>query len=365
MAGKQHTDSRWVKRLLRWFVLNARPMPWRKRSTPYRVWISEIMLQQTQVETATPYFRRFMRQFPSIRKLAAADTQSVLKAWEGLGYYSRARHLHKAARIITGDYRGRMPRNAADLQKLPGVGPYSAAAIASISFGEAVPCVDGNVIRVICRFQGICADSTTATTRRRIVAFLEKHIPTNTPGDFNQALMELGALVCRPLSPRCGCCPLKTDCRALASNRVHLLPKRPRRAPLPHYHVAACVIWKNGKLLITRRRTDQMLGGLWEFPGGKQKRSESIESTAKREIREELGIGIDVVRPIFSMDHSYTHFKITLHFMLCHHISGRPRAIQCDALRWVKPVEMGEYPFPATDKKMVLRIQKAKGPSAF
>ena len=345
--------AQWVDRLLAWFAEHSRPMPWRVRSTPYAVWVSEIMLQQTQVKTVIPFFERFMVRFPTIDQLAAADLQDVLKAWEGLGYYARARDLHKAAGVVVARHGGRLPARFDELKLLPGIGVYTAAAIASICFGEPVPVIDGNVVRVFTRYRGIDADSTKPTTRAEIAAFLARHIPVTAAGTFNQAAMELGALVCRPSGPDCDMCPLRLRCVARRTDRTRVLPVRPKRKPTPHYEVAACVIRKKGRVLIARRRADQMLGGLWEFPGGKRRPRETIRQAAHREIDEELGIDIEVGRELCVVRHAYSHFRITLHAFACSHKAGRPQARESDEVRWVPISRLRDYPFPAADLRII------------
>ena len=343
----------WAADLLAWFSRNKREMPWRENSRLYPVWVSEIMLQQTQVATVIPYFRRFMKQFPSLRRLAGADQQDVLKAWEGLGYYSRARNLHRAAREVVQHRRGRIPTAADELRTLPGIGAYTAAAIASICSGERVPVVDGNVIRVFTRFLGLSGISTSPRVRRKILEFLTGCIPAEAPGDFNQAMMELGATVCRPRSPSCQSCPLAPRCVARKTGRTEVLPVQPRARKVPEYEIAVGLVRKNGRVLIARRRTDQMLGGLWEFPGGKRRRGESLAVTVRREIREETGVKVRVGRELCLVKHAYSHFKIRLHAFLCSSCGGRAMALAGSEVRWVPVHRLHDYPFPAANGKIL------------
>ena len=233
----------WVHLLLAWYGRHRRALPWRDEPTAYRVWISEIMLQQTRVAAVRPYFVRFLERFPTLRALAAADQQDVLKAWEGLGYYSRARNLHKAAQQVV-QAGGTIPGTSAKLARLPGIGPYTAAAIASIAFGEATPVVDGNVLRVVARHRGLRDDIAAMRTRDLVRASLLDAIAlAGDPSSFNQAMMELGALVCTPRSPRCGECPLAGDCRALAEDAVDVLPVKRKRKAVPHYEIAVGLVF--------------------------------------------------------------------------------------------------------------------------
>jgi len=343
----------WVGRLMEWFDRSRRAMPWRRRPTPYRVWISEVMLQQTQVETVRPYFLEFTRQFPDIAALAEAETQDVLKAWEGLGYYARARNLHRAARIVMSDHDGKLPATARELKRLPGIGDYTAAAIASICFGEAVPVVDGNVLRVFARFWGIDSDIACPRTRRELADRLLPCVNRQRPGDFNQAIMELGALVCRPGNPDCETCPLTCTCTARKTKRIAELPVKSRRASIPHYDVAVGIVRKNNRVLVARRKETRMLGGLWEFPGGKRKGDEPLERTVRREIREETGVAVNVGRLLCTVEHAYSHFRITLHAFECRFVSGRPRPVRSAEVRWAPLGHLSDLPFPSATRKVI------------
>ena len=350
----------WVNALLRWFDRHQRWMPWRECATPYRVWVSEIMLQQTQVAAVIPYFERFMAEFPTLRALARADLQEVLKAWQGLGYYARARHLHGAAQDVEAGGGG-LPTSAAALARLPGVGAYTAAAIASICFKEAVPVVDGNVLRVFARFWGLEEDVRSARMRRALSDRLAPLVPQDRPGDFNQAIMELGAVVCRPRGPDCPSCPLKSACSAYGSGRVDALPVRVRRSPVPHYDIAVGIVRRRGRVLVARRRADAMLGGLWEFPGGKRRPGETLPAACRREIREETGLRVGVGKPLGVVSHAYSHFRVTLHIFACEAPDGRARALASDELRWCRPGELDTLPFPAANVRVIELIRTASG----
>ena len=335
-----------------WFGRHRRILPWRSHPTPYRVWISEIMLQQTQVATVTPYFERFLETFPTASALAAAPLEKVLKSWEGLGYYSRARNLHRAAREIVARHEGRLPDTVASLESLPGIGPYTAAAIASIAYGHPVAAIDGNVLRVTARFQGIENEIRTPAARRRVEAVLMPAVQTENPSDFNQALMELGALVCRPGVPACDACPLAPFCVAKRENRTAELPVKAPRKSIPHYHVAVGLIWRDGDVLILRRGTDQMLGGLWEFPGGKLRERESPAEAVEREVREETGLRVKACGRIGTVRHGYSHFRITLTAFHCQLIDAAGRVDSDRPHAWVPPAEFGNYPFPKANHKI-------------
>lgn len=342
----------WAKRLIAWYHAHKREMPWRARPSPYAIWVSEMMLQQTQVDTVIPYFNRFMARFKTVEALADAELEEVLKLWEGLGYYSRARNLHKAARVVVSELNGALPTTYESLKQLPGLGPYTAAAIASIAFGEAVPVVDGNVIRVFARFFGIEDNSGDMKMRvalfERLTPFIKKH----QPSDFNQAMMELGAMVCKPKNPQCTACPLQSECVAFQTNCIHELPVKSKKAKVPHYDIAVGVVWKRRKILIGRRKTDQMLGGLWEFPGGKKQLGETLQETVAREIREETGLVVTVGEPYCVVKHAYTHFKITLTAFRCDYVSGKEVPHTTDLLKWISPHALLDYPFPKANRRV-------------
>ena len=252
-AAEGSAMTPWVTRLLNWFERHQRRLPWRHDDRPYYVWLSEVMLQQTQVDTVIPYFERFVRAFPDVPTLAAADQQAVLKLWEGLGYYSRARNLHKTAQLLMTRHGGKLPEDPETLRRLPGFGPYTTAAVGSIAFGHALPVVDGNVLRVFCRFWGIDTDIRQPRVRTELQARLAPFIAAAPPSAFNQAIMEVGALVCRPQAPRCEACPLQADCVAFQTGRTAELPVKSARKPVPHYQIVAGIVWKDGKFLLERR----------------------------------------------------------------------------------------------------------------
>jgi A/G-specific adenine glycosylase len=339
----------WTPALLRWFDAHRRPMPWRDRPTPYRVWISEIMLQQTQVATALPYFQRFMSRFPSLRKLSLATEQDVLKAWEGLGYYTRARNLHRAARCVVREHHGRLPRSAAALRALPGIGPYSAAAIASIAFGEATPCIDGNVIRVFTRFLGIREESRSPKVRRQLDAYLCPFM-NHRPGDLNQAMMELGALVCRPTTPACPTCPLRGSCVAYAKGLVEKLPVRRRGPSVPHHDVAAACVRKGNRLLLVKRPSRGLLGGLWGFPAAIRTRGTSLAATAEQAVQELAGLTVVAGQRLGSVSHGYSHFRVTARLFTCDAPKGR---LPGDGSAcWVSRQDLDRYPLSRVDRKL-------------
>jgi A/G-specific adenine glycosylase len=349
--------------LLAWYYQHRRDLPWRGESSPYRIWVAEVMLQQTQVTTVIPYYRRFLDRFPTVATLANAPLADVLKLWEGLGYYARARNLHKAAIEIVEKYTGQLPQTYAELRQLPGFGEYTAGAVASIAFGEVVPTIDGNVKRVLARLFAIEEDITRGKVARRLKEIAVALVDPDHPGDWTQALMELGAMVCSPKNPLCSTCPLQALCQAHLQGIEHRLPVKPAKKALPHYNVTAAIIRQNDKVLIAQRPLEGMLGGLWEFPGGKQEPGETLSDCLQREIEEELGIEISVGEQVTVVKHSYTHFKITLYAFACDLLHGEPQALHVADWRWVTLAEIDEYAFPRTDLQIIEVLKNKKPPN--
>ncbi len=348
------------RRLLEWYDRHARQMPWRGVGDAYAVWISEIMLQQTQVDTVIPYYQRWMRRFPTLTQLAAASEQEVLQLWEGLGYYSRARNLLKAAHQVIKMYGGELPANRRELQSLPGIGPYTAGAIASIAFGLDEATLDGNIRRVMARLFNVEIPARSPEGEKMLWNLVSEHLPFGWAGDYNQALMDLGATVCTPSSPACQICPLKTFCQAFALGVQNERPILPVRAAVPHYTVTAAVI-KNEKdeYLLAQRPPDGLLGGLWEFPGGKLEDGESLPDGLKREIREELAASIEVGAAFGVYRHAYTHYKVTLHAFLCRLTTGSmPQALEASELCWVPPGQLSLYPMGKIDRQIARRLEQ-------
>jgi A/G-specific adenine glycosylase len=348
--------------LLTWYDANRADLPWRSDNPePYHVWLSEMMLQQTQIETVKPYFAAFLSAYPTVHDLAAAPLNDVLKLWEGLGYYARARNLHKAAIRVSHEYDGLFPGTADGLRALPGVGPYTAGAIASIAFGEAAPVLDGNVIRVFARLDDLADDVTKTATKNALWGVAAERVPDQRPGDYNQALMELGQQVCRPKKPDCAACPVQSHCAAFAAGTQAERPVKKKRAPVPHYNVAAGMIWDDdSRVLIAQRPPDGLLGGLWEFPGGKQEPGETLPECLARELHEELGIIVEVGEPFCVVKHAFTHFKITLHAFTCRLTpnSTAPKAIEAQAVAWALPNELNRYSFGKADRQVIAELRR-------
>ncbi len=350
--------------LLEWYRRVRRDLPWRRTCDPYRIWISEIMLQQTRVDQALPYYDRFTARFPDADSLARADLDDVLRLWEGLGYYSRARNMHKAAKQIVEVHNGRFPDTYDEVISLQGIGPYTAAAIMSIAFGEPWPVVDGNVIRVISRLYGIGEDVRLSLTQKEIARHATALLDRSSPGDFNQAVMELGATVCTPASPDCSSCPFQLRCHAHKNGATGKYPYKSPAKKRPHHQIAVGVVRdERGRLLIARRPDNAMLGGLWEFPGGKQEDGEALPDTVRRELREELGVeaGVDQM-PFQSVRHAYSHFTITLHAFhaTLEHGSAPPVAQNGEPIRWVAAEELVDYAFPKANRKITETLMSAE-----
>ncbi len=355
------TDAREAgRRLVAWAETSLEPLPWRGERDPYRIWVSEVMLQQTRRETVGPYYRRFLQRFPTVRDLAAADLQEVLKAWEGLGYYARARALHAAARRIVAEHGGQLPAQRQALLALPGIGAYTAGAILSLAFGQDEPALDGNIRRVLCRLALVREDANRPSVLRDLWATARALLVPGQAGRTNEALMELGATVCLPRAPRCPACPLAGLCRARAQGLEEAVPTAVARDPLPHHTVTAAVILRPPHVLVAQRRPDDLLGGLWEFPGGTCEEGEGLEACLQREIAEELGVTIAVGPQVAALPHAYTHFRLTLHVFLCRLVAGRPQARQCAAWRWVTMEEASDLPMSVLDRRVV-EILRAQG----
>jgi A/G-specific adenine glycosylase len=355
------SHSNFSQRLLIWYQKNARVLPWRGDRDPYAVWISEIMLQQTQVDTVIPYYYRWMEQFPTVKALSQASQQQVLSLWEGLGYYGRARNLQRASQIIMTDWNGEIPHEPHKLINLPGVGLYTAGAIASIAFNQDVPVLDGNVRRVFARLFDVEVPARSPAGEKLLWKLAAEHLPPGNAASYNQALMDLGALICTPAQPKCSDCPLKECCLAFAKNLQQERPVQIKRARVPHYIVTAAVIFRQPLVLIAQRPDNSLLGGLWEFPGGKQNPDENLEVCLKREIREELGAEIEVGAKLGIYRHAYTHFRITLHAFCCGLQNGaHPTPLQVQDLRWVEPKDLTSFPMGKTDR-LIARDLQAQG----
>lgn len=343
--------------LLQWYHQQGRTLPWRGESDPYKIWVSEIMLQQTQVKTVIPYYHRWLAQFPTLEALAKADQQQVLKAWEGLGYYARGRNLHKAAQRILKDYRGIFPQQLDQVLKLPGIGRTTAGGILSAAFNQPVSILDGNVKRVLARLTALSV--SPGKVMPQLWQLSDQLLDLDHPRDFNQAIMDLGATICTPKNPACLLCPWQKHCQAYDQGIQNELPIREMTSPLPHKNIGVAVIWnEQGQILIDRRLEGGLLGGLWEFPGGKIEAGETYEDCIRREIQEELGIDIEVCDRLITVDHAYTHFRITLNVYHCRYVEGEPQPIECQEIRWVTLDEIDQFPFPKANSQIIAALRE-------
>lgn len=344
--------------LIDWYLANKRDLPWRNTTEPYPIWVSEVMLQQTQVATVVPYYHRFLQQFKDLKSLAGASSQKVLKAWEGLGYYARARNLHRAAGIVLEEHGGLIPNRWDKFRRLPGVGDYIAAAVLSLAFDKPYSVVDGNVKRVLARLLAITDPVNNASSAKKFQQLAELLLDQKRPGTFNQAMMELGAVVCKPHEPLCDRCPVQKYCSAYQAGTVSNYPLKLKKPATPQYRIAVGVVFKRDRVLITRRKPSGLLGGLWEFPGGKIQRGESPEAACIREIKEEVNLVIKVDSHLSQVRHAYTHFKIVMDVFCCSYVSGRVTLNGPVDHRWITIAKLDSFPFPKANHKFFDELRK-------
>ena len=339
--------ARIVGDLVAWYRVHKRDLPWRG-ATPYAVWVSEIMLQQTQVATVIPFFLRFVARFPTVESLAETPIEEVLKYWAGLGYYARARNLHRAAQAVTERFGGQLPRTAPEIESLPGIGRYTSGAILSIAFDVPRPLVDANVIRVLSRLFGLRGDPKSAANQAALWSLAEQLVPTEHSGDFNQGLMELGALVCSPADPKCEHCPLLSGCVAGNSADPSALPEfPPGRASVAETHSAALIRDGAGRFLIAQRPLHGLWGGLWEFPRVVCAFGETPAEGAARAAREVVGMEVEIGEKVGRIKHTVTHHRIALYGFDARPTEAQPvpRALDCAAFRWETPEALADHAF--------------------
>jgi len=303
--------------LLRWFEKSGRDLPWRKTRDPYAIWVSEIMLQQTQVATVIPYHQKFLKSFPTVSHLAKADLSKVLKVWEGLGYYSRARNLHQASQMVVHHFGGKIPDNLKDLLSLPGIGRSTAGAILSFAYNKEAPILDGNIKRVLSRLFAI--PGSKAKTEKILWGISESLIPKGHSNPFNQALMDLGSMLCIPKDPQCPRCPLRYLCKAKASGAPERYPSKVAKKKIPHITAISALIQNDGRVLLNKRPPNGLLGGLWEFPNWKieEKRRLRLRLRLRNHIKKEMGMNVEVKESIGVFHQTFSHFKLTLHIYQC------------------------------------------------
>ncbi len=345
------------RKLLVWYRRKQRSLPWRKTSDPYRIWISEIMLQQTQVDTVIPYYHRFLKAFPTVYSLARAPLQDVLKVWENLGYYSRARNIHAAAKVIVEKFGGQIPDNFEDIKSLPGIGLYTAGAILSIAYGQVLPAVDGNVRRILCRLFAIRKPVDDAREQKRLQTLAASLVAAKHPGDFNQALMDLGATICKAKNPECSRCPVADLCQAQLHDLQNVLPIIKKTPAIPHRQTAAAVIRNSkGLLLVVQRPASGLLASLWKLPGGFIEAGEESEKSLRRSVKEELGISIRPGKQLASVNHIYTHFRITLQAYECRLLKGAPKPLGCQNWRWASLTDLKKLPMSKIDRTALAEV---------
>jgi A/G-specific adenine glycosylase len=336
----------WVEKLLNWYDKEKRDLPWRGSRDPYAIWISEIMLQQTRVETVRDYYHRWMEHFPDIRSLAEADLDTVLKLWEGLGYYSRARNLHKAARLIADEMGGLFPTNYKQILALPGIGPYTAGAVASIAFGQPMPAVDGNVLRVMSRIFAL-PETDQPGVQKAIKQQVADNFQQGREGDYTQALMELGALVCVPRRPLCDCCPLTGQCQAYEQNTQSLWPIIREKKPGKEIKRLVAVIKRGDEILMHQRPATGLLAGLWEFPG--------VEGSLKKELApkftDEYGLQLKVGKHLVDASHVFTHLQWDMKVYQATLENDASLSLHTD-FKWVRQGELNQLAIPTAFQKI-------------
>ncbi len=340
------------ERLLGWYDESRRDLPWRRSRDPYAIWISETMLQQTRVETVIPYYTRFLERFPDVESLALAEREDVYELWTGLGYYSRARNLHSAARLVVERHGAQMPSSAETLRGLPGIGRYTAGALASIAFDRPEAAVDGNVVRVLTRLLDMRADVSRKDVRERLWEEAGALARGPRPGDLNQALMEFGATVCTPRSPRCkDACPMKRLCRGLRAGQVETLPNKPKKKKPRAVEAVAAWLPRRNRVLAVQRPETGLLANLWELPGGELPPTAEPKEHVARLLQER--VGLECLNPISAgtVEHVFTHLTLNLHLFRCQRVSGRVRLSDYQNHRWVEPARLSALPQATLSRK--------------
>jgi A/G-specific adenine glycosylase len=347
------------RRLLNWFARHHRDLPWRRDRDPYRIWVSEVMLQQTTVATVGARFENFLKEFPTVNDLACADEQRVLRLWEGLGYYRRARDLHRSARQLVASHAGELPDDPDVWRDLPGVGRYILGAVLSQAFDRRVPIVEANSQRLLCRLFGQRGDPSTGPVKSWLWQTAEAILPRRRAGDFNQALMELGALVCTPTAPRCEDCPLASICVACQNNLQEIIPTKPTPPKIEQVREAAVVLRNGPKVLLVRRPSVGRWANMWEFPHHELKQKETHEQSERRLLTRVLGVRAEIGAEIMTIRHAVTRFRIT---MVCHEAifrSGLVRTTHYPESLWLEPAELKNYPVSTPQRKLADEIARA------
>jgi len=334
------------KKLLRWFEKNGRDLPWRKTRDPYAIWVSEMMLQQTQVATVIPYYKNFLKTFPTVRHLARADLSKVLKVWEGLGYYTRARNLHRASQIVLNHFHGRIPDTLKDLLGLPGIGRSTAGAILSFAYNREEPILDGNVKRVLSRLFAVSGHPVRGKTEGLLWKISESLIPKGRSNPFNQALMDFGSMLCTPKDPQCSFCPLQKLCRGYLSGKPERYPLRTIKKPIPHRIAISAVIQKNGKVLLHQRPLKGLLGGLWEFPNWPIKTKENLNHQMRENAKVGFELKVKIKSYLGTFHQTYSHFKLTLHIYHCQSSNSNKRG------KWISIKNLDQLAMPKIHRRI-------------
>jgi A/G-specific adenine glycosylase len=338
--------------LLAWFDREKRDLPWRHMRDPYRIWVSEVMLQQTQVATVIPYYERFLKAFPDLRTLAASREAQVLRLWEGLGYYRRARDLHRAAKVMVNDHGGRLPEEPAVFSQLPGVGRYMLGAVLSQAFDQRLPILEANSLRVLCRLFARRGDPRKGRVNRWLWQVVEHLLPTRRIGDFNQALMELGALVCTPRQPRCERCPLAKFCAACKQGLQRSIPRPARPKVTTELKEVAVVPWRGDKVLLVQRPPQGRWAGMWEFPHGELEKGETFAGAARRILRQRTALTGRLGTELAVIRHGITRFRITIAAFEARQVRGRFRSEFYTAGRWLSPGRLRSYPLSTPQRRL-------------
>jgi A/G-specific adenine glycosylase len=360
------SEQAFAEALLAWFRAHQRDLPWRRTGDPYAIWVSEVMLQQTQVQTVLPYYERFMQRFPTLEALAGAPEEDVIREWAGLGYYARARNLRRGAQAVLAEYGGQIPREAPKLLRLPGVGRYTAGAIASIAYNEPAPILDGNVMRVLCRVFGLRGNPKSAPLQNRLWELAEALIPVGAAREFNPAMMELGATVCLPVAPRCDMCPVAELCVARREGIQEQLPETPPAPATEALRTVAGVLWREGRVLLARRRPGGRWSGMWQFPNGEVGPEETWQEALVRGLRETVGVDADVGPPAGTFKHTVTRYRVTLRAYHVSDFRGEPAPVGCAECAWVTPEQLADYGLPAAHRRLAeaVRRQWSEAPEA-
>jgi A/G-specific adenine glycosylase len=342
------------RRLLAWYAKNARDLPWRRSRDPYRVWVSEIMLQQTQVATVCEYFKRFVRAFPNVRQLASADEERVLRLWEGLGYYRRARQLHAAAQRIVSEHGGKVPQSVEALRQLPGIGRYTAGAIASIAFDQRAPILEANTIRLLSRLIGLQDDPHSTAGQRLLWKVAEEILPTKNAAEFNQALMELGSLVCTPSEPRCDACPLFSVCAARERGLQCEIPRPKRKKIYTDIREIAVIVRRNGRVLMRQCAANERWAALWDFPRFQIEAQGPLFAGEEivNNLRIQTGVTCGPPTLIKKIRHGVTRYRITLECYQAPFLLGRVRKAAGTKLCWADPSKLTQLPLSTTGRRM-------------